>query len=89
MLLVPCPWCGPRPEGEFVALGEAVPARPADPAALSDEAWVAAVVMRENRRGPHAERWWHQKSCGRIVTVTRDTLGHAFAPDGAAPEAAP
>ena len=32
MLLIPCPWCGARPENEFRYGGEAHIARPADPA---------------------------------------------------------
>ena len=31
MLLIPCPWCGPRDEIEFHYGGEAHIARPADP----------------------------------------------------------
>jgi heterotetrameric sarcosine oxidase delta subunit len=77
MLLIECPWCGKRPEGEFTCLGEAVPPRP-DPAALDDAGWVAWLVERENLRGPHRERWWHFRSCGRIVELTRDTVSHAI-----------
>lgn len=80
MLLIPCPWCGPRPEGEFVNLGEAVPPRPVDPAALADDVWVETLIMRANVRGPHVERWWHQRSCGRIFAIERDTLTHAIRP---------
>ncbi|MFI4997195.1 MAG: sarcosine oxidase subunit delta, partial [Hyphomicrobiales bacterium] len=39
MLLIDCPFCGKRPELEFRYGGEAHIARPADPAALGDEAW--------------------------------------------------
>ena len=34
MLLIPCPYCGERPELEFVYGGQAHIARPADPAAV-------------------------------------------------------
>jgi sarcosine oxidase delta subunit len=37
MLLVPCPWCGPRDEVEFSYGAEADVTYPADPDALSDE----------------------------------------------------
>jgi heterotetrameric sarcosine oxidase delta subunit len=79
MLLITCPWCGARPEGEFICLGEAVAPRP-DPASLSDAAWSASVSDRANTRGAHEERWWHQRSCGRIIRLTRDTVTHALGP---------
>jgi heterotetrameric sarcosine oxidase delta subunit len=85
MLQISCPWCGTRPEGEFICLGEAVPPRP-DPAALSEAEWAAALANRANIRGLHAERWWHVRSCGRILTIWRDTVSHAIVPppDGTA-----
>ena len=36
MLLIPCPWCGPREASEFSYGGEADIARPRDPDTLSD-----------------------------------------------------
>ena len=39
MLEIPCPWCGPRNESEFVCAGEADRKRPPDPEAETDEAW--------------------------------------------------
>jgi heterotetrameric sarcosine oxidase delta subunit len=85
MLRITCPWCGERPEGEFICLGEASPPRP-DPAALSDAEWAAYIADRANVRGLHAERWWHVRGCGRIIALTRDTVTHAIAPG---PESAP
>ncbi|HRJ69956.1 MAG TPA: sarcosine oxidase subunit delta [Beijerinckiaceae bacterium] len=79
MLLIDCPFCGKRPEGEFSCLGEAVAPRP-DPAGLDDDTWSAWLVGRENRRGFHSERWWHVRSCGRVFTITRDTVTHAIQP---------
>ena len=40
MLLVPCPWCGPRDEIEFRYGGQAGIAYPTDPDALTDAEWV-------------------------------------------------
>jgi sarcosine oxidase subunit delta len=74
MLLIPCPWCGPRPENEFRYGGEAHIARPRDPSAVGDAAWAAYLYMRSNRRGPHAERWRHIHGCGRFVNCMRDTV---------------
>ncbi len=53
MLLVTCPYCGPRPELEFRNGGEAHIARPADPSALDDEAWAAFLFFRTNPKGLH------------------------------------
>lgn len=77
MLLIPCPACGTRPEGEFSCLGEAIEPRP-DPATLSDGAWAAWLADRANTRGWHRERWWHFRSCGLIFVVERDTVSHAI-----------
>ncbi len=73
MLLIPCPWCGPREEIEFACGGESGPARPADPAALADAAWSAWLFERVNRKGRHLETWWHTAGCGRWFLVARDT----------------
>jgi sarcosine oxidase subunit alpha len=51
MLLIECPWCGPREETEFSCGGEAHIARPLDPDALSDEQWGYYLFIRKNPRG--------------------------------------
>ncbi|MBV9782444.1 MAG: sarcosine oxidase subunit delta [Acidisphaera sp.] len=79
MLLIPCPFCGPRPEIEFVYGGEAHIARPADPSALDDAAWAAFLHTRSNPRGRHAERWRHLHGCARFFNVVRDTVTDRFA----------
>ena len=53
MLLIPCPYCGQRPEIEFRYGGEAHIARPADPGAIDDEAWAEFLYMRSNPKGLH------------------------------------
>ena len=74
MLLIPCPWCGPRPEIEFRHAGEAHVARPVDPTATSDAAWADFLYTRNNLRGMHAERWRHLHGCGRFFNCLRDTV---------------
>jgi sarcosine oxidase subunit delta len=74
MLLIPCPWCGPRPEPEFHYAGEAHITRPSDPSAETDANWADFLYMRRNPRGAHAERWRHQFGCGRFFTAERDTV---------------
>ena len=93
MLLIDCPWCGPRDEIEFSYGGEAHRARPADPQTHSDEAWAAFLFMRHNTRGAHKERWVHSLGCRRWFNVERDTVTYAilkiYPMAGAEPEAAP
>ncbi|MDE1570615.1 sarcosine oxidase subunit delta [Aquabacter sp. P-9] len=78
MLLVTCPYCGPRPEIEFRCGGEAHIARPADPSALDDAAWAEYLYVRSNPKGRHAERWLHIHGCGRWFNALRDTYSDAF-----------
>ena len=74
MLLIDCPWCGPRDEIEFSCGGEAHRARPADPQTLSDEAWAEFLFMRANTRGAHRERWVHSHGCRRWFNIERHTV---------------
>jgi sarcosine oxidase, subunit delta len=76
MLILTCPWCGERPEGEFMNLGEAIPPRSENPSAMSDDEWSASISERKNIRGLHTERWWHMRGCGTIFAVARDTVTH-------------
>jgi len=74
MLLIPCPWCGKRDEIEFRYGGQAGIATPADPDALDDAAWADYLFMRDNPKGPFAERWCHTAGCRRWFNAVRDTL---------------
>ena len=76
MLLIPCPYCGPRAELEFSYGGEAHIARPKDPASLSDEQWAGYVYWRKNTKGVFAERWMHAQGCRRWFNVIRDTVSY-------------
>lgn len=78
MLLIHCPYCGERPEPEFSYAGQAHIARPADQDALSDDEWTAYLVMRDNPKGPHAERWRHVHGCARFFNAVRDTATDMF-----------
>ena len=78
MLLIECPYCGERPEPEFVYGGQAHVARPARPAQASPEEWVEFLYLRANTRGVHAERWRHTHGCGRFFNALRDTLTDRF-----------
>lgn len=76
MLLIPCPWCGPRDEAEYVCGGEAYLVRP--PLDCSDADWAAYLFERKNPRGQTVDRWRHAFGCGQWLNVTRDTVTHAI-----------
>ena len=76
MLLIACPFCGPRDETEFRYGGQAHVARPLDPAALSDAAWADYLFMRDNPKGAFRERWAHAAGCRRWFNLLRDTRDH-------------
>jgi len=78
MLLIACPYCGPRPEIEFRCGGEAHLSRPAEPAALDDQAWAEYLFYRNNVRGVQAERWVHSHGCARWFNALRDTVSDSF-----------
>ena len=73
MLLIPCPWCGPRDESEFHYGGQAHVPYPQDPASLTDEEWARYLFFRDNTKGPFAERWSHAAGCRRWFNAVRDT----------------
>ncbi len=88
MLLIDCPWCGPRAQVEFVYGGDASVSRPADPDAISEDEWLGHIYLRENPCGAHREWWQHRAGCRRWLMVERDTLTHrirACAPPGREP----
>ena len=79
MLLIPCPWCGPRDHTEFTYGGDAQAAASRPALVLPLAAWHDHVYLRDNPRGRHLELWHHTASCRRWITVERDTLTHAIA----------
>ena len=86
VLLIPCPWCGPRAQSEFTYGGDATLRRPAVDAPA--EAWVAFVYRRDNSAGPHDELWLHSAGCRQWFRVRRDTRTHEIletAPPSARP----
>lgn len=78
MLLIDCPYCGPRPETEFRCGGEAHIARPTDPSALDDAAWADFLYTRSSTKGILAERWNHAHGCQRWFNALRDTVSDRF-----------
>jgi len=86
MIVIPCPWCGPRNVTEFSYGGDAGVKRPADPSSVSEAEWMAYLYFRDNPRGPHDEVWQHTAGCRRWIRVKRNTLTHEVL--GSAPPAA-
>jgi sarcosine oxidase, subunit delta len=76
MLQIPCPWCGPRDEIEFVCGGQSHIARPGPWNEVDDKAWGAYLFMRTNPRGVLRERWAHAVGCRQWFNVARDTVTH-------------
>ncbi|MER7837009.1 sarcosine oxidase subunit delta [Streptomyces sp. NPDC096040] len=74
MLLISCPWCGPRDETEYRYGGQAHVPYPESPADLTDQQWAEYVFYRANPKGPFAERWMHSTGCRRWFNVLRDTV---------------
>jgi len=92
MLLIPCPYCGERPEIEFTHGGEAHLIRPAPPSSVDDATWGEFLYMRANSKGAYAERWRHARGCGKFFNVVRDTTTDFFLAvykSGEPPPAAP
>ena len=75
MLIIDCPFCGPRDHSEF-SYGEDASISYPDVDNLDLEAWYEAVFERENPRGPHLEKWHHQQGCRMWLVVERDTVTH-------------
>lgn len=79
MQLIPCPWCGPRSENEFIYHGDARTTRPPDPSAVTDDDWAAYLYLRDNPRGWHREHWNHRYGCRQWFELERHTLDHTIA----------
>lgn len=78
MLLIPCPYCGNRPELEFAYAGQAHVVRPPVPAEADDRTWSAYLYERDNVKGLNRERWRHVHGCARFFNAVRDTRTDHF-----------
>ncbi|HMK84776.1 MAG TPA: sarcosine oxidase subunit delta [Steroidobacteraceae bacterium] len=74
MMQIPCIYCGPRDESEFVCAGASHIARPGLDA--SDQAWGEYLFFRDNPKGLLLERWRHVYGCGVWFNIARDTVTH-------------
>ncbi len=87
MLLIPCPWCGPRDQCEFDYGGANVkfPDLRHSPETSIDD-WHKAVHLRENAKGEIREIWYHRSGCERWISITRNSLTHEFSEPSAGDE---
>lgn len=76
MLLIQCPWCGPRDEFEFRCGGQSHIVRPGPPEEVTDKQWGDYLFMRTNPKGVHLERWVHHAGCRQWFNVARNTVTH-------------
>ena len=91
MMLIDCPFCGPRDETEFSCGGEAHIARPLAENKISDAEFADYLFMRDNPKGLFLERWRHSAGCRRWFNMARDTVSHEIVeiyPMGALPKTA-
>lgn len=78
MIILSCPFCGPRGEGEFHFGGDFGNARPEGFEQVSADQWSRYLHHRRNPKGSASEIWMHL-TCGEIFRVDRDTVSHAVA----------
>ena len=72
MILLPCPFCGPRNASEFRYVGE-LSERP-DPKATSTEEWRTFLYVRDNPAGWTTETWFHSAGCRQHFVAERHTV---------------
>ena len=71
MILLPCPYCGPRNASEFRYVGE-VSERP-DPNETDVEDWRVFLYARDNPAGWTTETWFHSAGCRQHLVAERHT----------------
>ena len=74
MILVPCPYCGPRNSSEFRCVGES--ASQPDVNTATPEQWRTFLYIKNNPAGWTVETWYHRAGCRQYFTVERDTVSN-------------
>lgn len=72
MLVIICPFCGPRNSDEFTYQGEVTPR----PAGTDPGEWRRYLYMKSNASGWVSERWFHISGCRRYLMVERHTVSN-------------
>ena len=73
MLLIPCPYCGPRDQSEFDYGGRVI-ALPGLEASAED--WHQALHLSCDNDRRVDEHWYHGAGCERWIRVSRDLYSH-------------
>jgi sarcosine oxidase subunit delta len=73
MLLISCPYCGPRAGAEFTFERPMESIFPLD---ATPETATERLYTRDNIKGPSWELWRHAYGCRAWVKVLRDTGTH-------------
>lgn len=76
MLLVPCPYCGPRNSADLHYVGESR-ARP-DPNTATADQWRTYLYSERNPAGWLHESWYCRSGCRRYFKVERNTATNEF-----------
>ena len=85
MILIRCPWCGPRDAAEFHYSGETT--RRPDAASATPLQWRDYLYFPANPRGPVTETWYHRMGCRKFFAIERDTdTNESRPPEGSALE---
>lgn len=74
MILLPCPWCGPRNVSEFRYVGEAK-GRP-DIASVTPAVWRDYLYTHANPAGWVRENWYHRSGCRQFFGAERHTVSN-------------
>jgi sarcosine oxidase subunit delta len=75
MYLIPCPYCGPRAQAEFIY--ERTTDSVVDPTVPVDEA-MQTLFTRANPMGLDDEIWRHTYGCRAWLVLTRHRVTHAI-----------
>lgn len=77
MLLISCPWCGPRDEREYIYGGDSIKLPLlVDSMPESMKEWHEAVHIRSNTTEQNRELWFHGSGCEAWIEVVRNTSSH-------------
>ena len=79
MLLIPCPNCGERDEGEFNYGGSARVFPPVEKM-TSVEDWHRSIHFASHEQGQVHEYWYHHGGCECWIEVKRNLHNHEIAP---------
>ncbi len=74
MMLISCPFCGPRAHVEFTYER---PVEAVVPAGAQEDEAIGLLYQRTNPRGVSRELWRHTHGCRAWLAVERDTFTHA------------